>query len=124
MNETMSSIVCNLLEARTIAHKHHLTTNSYAEHVALGEFYEGIGGIADTLAEESQGYLAEPLNLECEGVIVYTNNDTPIEFLEGLENDLRASREGIPQDATHILNTLDGAFSLISRTIYKLRFLS
>ena len=120
----MSSIVCNLLEARTIAHKHHLTTNSYAEHVALGEFYEGIGGIADTLAEESQGYLAEPLNLECEGVIVYTNNDTPIEFLEGLENDLRASREGIPQDATHILNTLDGAFSLISRTIYKLRFLS
>ena len=132
MNETMSQIVCSLLEARTVAHKHHLATTSYAQHMALGEFYEGIGEIADTLAEESQGYLGELLDLGLESPATtrhilssgYAAEDDPQEFLEVLESQLRSLRDGIPESATHILNTMDSAFSLISRTEYKLRFLS
>lgn len=124
MLETMSRIVCNLLEARTIAHKHHLNSLSYAQHMALREFYEGIGEIADTLAEESQGYLGELLDLgEIVTAFEYTAEEDPSSFLHGLETSLRAYRENIPEEATHILNTLDAAFSLISSTQYKLRFL-
>ena len=123
MLATMSQIICSLLEARTVAHKYHLNTMSYAQHVALGEFYEGIGDIADALAEESQGYLREFLHLELECGVVYTPGE-PTEFLYDLVEELRGYREGIPEEATHILNTLDSAFSLISRTQYKLKFLS
>ena len=42
--------------SRDIAHRTHLSTKNYAEHVALGDFYTGIIDMADRLAETWQGY--------------------------------------------------------------------
>lgn len=56
--------LCNkLLSLTSIAHLEHINSRSYARHMALGELYEGLPGLADTLAEivvlrinEKEGY--------------------------------------------------------------------
>jgi hypothetical protein len=42
-------------EARNLAHKFHLQTRSYAKHMALASFYEGIIPLTDAYAEAWQG---------------------------------------------------------------------
>jgi len=44
-----------LFLARDVAHSAHLNTRSYAKHVALNEFYDGIIDLADKFAEAYQG---------------------------------------------------------------------
>jgi hypothetical protein len=51
----MNELIATLFLARDIAHKAHLSTESYAQHVALGEFYGSIIDLADKLTEAYQG---------------------------------------------------------------------
>lgn len=44
-----------LFMARDMAHKEHLKTGSFAQHMALGSFYEKVIELADSLAEAYQG---------------------------------------------------------------------
>ena len=39
----------------TQAHIYHLLTKSYAEHIAIGDFYESLGGCIDIIAETAIG---------------------------------------------------------------------
>ena len=57
MNESqvIGKIVGILFMSRNYAHMSHLSTPSYAKHIALAELYEDIVEIADKLAEASQG---------------------------------------------------------------------
>ena len=50
-------LVAELLESVTIIHKFHLVakSRSYAEHKALGEFYDEIGDFADSIYEQFAG---------------------------------------------------------------------
>lgn len=47
----MNELIDFLLETADLAHKEHLATRSYAAHKALGDFYDGVRGDTDTLAE-------------------------------------------------------------------------
>lgn len=47
----MNELIDFLLETADLAHKEHLATDSYAEHMALGSFYEGLRTDTDALAE-------------------------------------------------------------------------
>ena len=51
----MEEIIGLLFHARNITHKEHLKTKSYAQHVALGTFYDEVIDLADKLAEAYQG---------------------------------------------------------------------
>lgn len=51
MNNSIAIAINAMFQARELAHFEHLNTSSYAAHVALGDFYEEIIGIADALAE-------------------------------------------------------------------------
>ena len=51
----MNELIATLFLARDIAHKAHLATGSYAQHMALGDFYDAIVDLADKLAEAHQG---------------------------------------------------------------------
>lgn len=44
-----------LFGVRDFAHKEHLLSKSYAQHVALGDFYESILELSDELIESYQG---------------------------------------------------------------------
>jgi Family of unknown function (DUF5856) len=47
----MNELIDFLLETADLAHKEHLATGSYAAHMALGGFYEGLRTDTDALAE-------------------------------------------------------------------------
>ena len=47
----MNELIDFLLETADLAHKEHLATGSYAAHMALGGFYEGLRSDTDALAE-------------------------------------------------------------------------
>ena len=52
---TCEVFVGHLFLARDVTHSAHLNTRSYAKHVALNEFYDGIIDLADKFAEAYQG---------------------------------------------------------------------
>ena len=47
MTYACAELVARCFAARTSAHLAHLTTTSYAQHVALGDFYDAIASGAD-----------------------------------------------------------------------------
>jgi hypothetical protein len=49
--DPVSDYALCLLHGVTAAHLHHWNTSSYAEHQALGEFYEKLSDLADTFVE-------------------------------------------------------------------------
>jgi hypothetical protein len=59
INEAQENIIGDfamcLLNAVTAAHIHHFGTDSYSQHVALGDFYENIEDLADKFIEAYHG---------------------------------------------------------------------
>ena len=47
----MDELIAHLLETADVAHKQHLASTSYAQHMALGEFYAGLRDDSDALIE-------------------------------------------------------------------------
>lgn len=108
--------------ARDVTHSAHLNTRSYAKHVALGAFYDGIIDLADKFAEAYQGKygLIGPISLMS---AKKTNN--VIEFLEGQLEDLEEMRyKVVDKECTPLQNIIDEIFGLYYTTLYKLKFLA
>lgn len=55
MKSDVQQFIALLFLSRDVSHKAHLNTDSYAEHMALGGFYEGIITLADSFAEAWMG---------------------------------------------------------------------
>lgn len=111
-----------LFLARDVTHSAHLNTRSYAKHVALNEFYDGIIDLADKFAEAYQGKygLIGPISLMS---AKKTNN--VVEFLEGQVEDLEEMRyKVVEKDCTPLQNIIDEIFGLYYATLYKLKFLA
>lgn len=51
----IADLIAVLFLSRDIAHREHLSTTSFSQHMALGEFYPGVIDLADKLAEAYQG---------------------------------------------------------------------
>jgi hypothetical protein len=108
--------------ARDVAHSAHLNTRSYAKHVALNEFYDGIIDLADKFAEAYQGKygLIGPISL-----MSAKKTSNVVEFLEGQVDDLMDMRyKVVEKDCTPIQNIIDEIFGLYYTTLYKLKFLA
>ena len=59
MKSSAEEFVAVLFLSRDVAHKAHLNTESYAQHKALGEFYDNIIELADKFAEAWMGRKGE-----------------------------------------------------------------
>lgn len=116
----MEEIIGLLFHARNVAHKEHLKTKSYAEHKALGHFYDEIIELADDLAEAYQGD---------EGIMadIPLFATTPLEpiddFLVKQVNMIEKLRHSASSRSA-IQNIIDSIIALYLSTIYKLRNLS
>jgi hypothetical protein len=111
-----------LFLARDVAHSAHLNTRSYAKHIALNEFYDGVIDHADKFAEAYQGKygLIGPITLMS---AKKTNN--VVEFLEGQVDELMEMRyKVVDKDCTPIQNIIDEILGLYYTTLYKLKFLA
>ena len=111
-----------LFLARDVAHSAHLNTRSYAKHIALNEFYDGVIDLADKFAEAYQGKygLIGPISL-----ISAKKTNNVVEFLEGQVDDLDEMRyKVVDKDCNPIQNIIDEIFGLYYSTLYKLKFLA
>ena len=119
---TCADFIGMLFLARDVTHSAHLNTRSYAKHVALNEFYDGVIDFADKSAEAYQGKygLIGPISLMS---AKKTNN--VVEFLEGQLADLEKMRyKVVDKECSPLQNIIDEIFGLYYTTLYKLKFLA
>lgn len=110
-----------LFLSRDFAHKRHLAADKFAEHDALGDFYEGIIPLADKLAEAWQGK-----HLTLIGDIPTLDTNFKESSVKGLQSQLevvRQYRDDVAEDCSPIANILDEIEGAYLSVIYKLTFL-
>ena len=112
-----SEFVARILHGVTMAHMHHLTTDSFSAHMALGELYEGLQDGGDELAEALMG---------CAGVVLKFNGGPftlaadPIADVSALYEYVE-TRRGAVGSESHIQNIVDEVCSTIAKALYKLK---
>jgi hypothetical protein len=115
----IARLIAILFLSREVAHREHLNTKSYAQHMALGSFYDTIVDNADSIAEAYQGR---------HGLIgkipMLTETDTGdiADILEkhlGMVEKLRYT--AVEKSDTPIQNLIDTAVETYLSTLYKLR---
>jgi len=117
-----SEFVGLLFLARDVTHSVHLNTRSYAKHMALGSFYDGIVGLADTFAEAYQGRHG------LIGAVALLSIDKTANVTEFLERQLKTIESNrykvCEKDDAPLQALIDDIVALYLSTLYKLRFLS
>lgn len=110
-----------LLLGRDLAHRAHWRTRSYAQHVALAAFYDGVVDLADRFVEAYQGRYNELLE------VPLIDNDFEGEIADVLEQQMLWVEDNrlkiCPRDESALHNIIDEVVSLYQTTLYKLRFL-
>lgn len=106
----------NMLHSITCAHILHLKTTSYAAHIALGEYYEGVEDLIDAWIEAYQGKY---------GVIEqyddsFEQHEDALQYMTMMNDWLATTRKALPAD-TELQNIVDEIVALIDSTIYKLK---
>lgn len=116
-----------IFESREMAHVYHLQLKgdpgSYASHIALGEYYDGVIGILDELIEVYQGQydIVQGYNIIDTSS---TQNLDKLEYFSSIVDYLKNSRYTLlSQDDPHYQAIIDEIINLLYRLIYKLRFL-
>jgi len=117
-NESAAAFVSVLFHSATVTHFMHLQTKSFAQHMALGEYYDAIVDLADKWAEAYQG---------CYDIITGYPKDfhlatDPVKYLTQIKEFVNDIRKDLPQDS-ELNNLVDGIADQIDSTLYKLRFL-
>jgi len=122
-----SQFFSKIFESREMAHVYHLQLKgdpgSYASHIALGEYYDGVIGILDELIEVYQGQydIVQGYNIIDTSS---TQNLDKLEYFSSVVDYLKNSRYTLlSQDDPHYQAIIDEIINLLYRLIYKLRFL-
>lgn len=118
--EQFGTFIGTLMQSRNQAHIYHLQTNSFAQHMALQGYYEGIIDLIDGLVESYQGRHGILRGYKMAGTI--KEDENPVTYFEGLAKFVEAIRTQIPQDS-YIQNQVDEVVDLVESTKYKLKFL-
>jgi hypothetical protein len=120
-NNDYAEMISLLLHSRTQAHTLHLQTESFPEHKALNEYYDGIVDIIDGLVESYQGKYGILKGYKSYDIIEYKSTESTIKYLKELCGKVEKLR-GCCKDS-YIQNQIDNVCELINSTLYKLRFL-
>ena len=94
------------------AHKQHLASESFAEHMALGDFYDGVREAVDAFVEAGTGLDLPPIPA----------SETPI--IDKLENSyvaLKDMRDGVCHQDTTLENLFDAITGCYATALYKLK---
>lgn len=120
-DDTIAEMFSCLMYSSTVTQIMHRQTDSYAAHVALGEYYESIVPLIDKLAEAYQGR-----NQVIIGGYSLPENSwegkPPLDYMMYLRDEVAEYRVLLGDDST-LQNIADEIVALIYSTMYKLRFL-
>jgi len=113
-----------MMNAAISFHKLHLKIKgdgSYAAHKALGEFYDGLHGHADTLVEGYQGVAEKIISYTEMPIRTLDTVADGVAYLRDLYNSINKLQGMMPY--SEIVNNLDLVKDSINSTKYKLLFL-
>jgi hypothetical protein len=97
---------------------YHWQSQSYSEHIALNEYYDGIPDIVDGIVESYQGKYGIQKGYKLFEVRDYSTPEEVINFLKQLAEDIENVRQPIKE--SYVQNQIDTAIELIETTVYKL----
>ncbi len=117
----MERLIAILFLSREVTHRLHLMTDTYAHHMALGDFYDEILDLADQLAEVHQGMYGQFTEIPYLDWSKDYEDTKAVMFLKAMFEKHRMV--AIKEDDTQLQNVADEVCALFSRTIYKLKFL-
>jgi hypothetical protein len=116
---TAGAFIMCLLHGVTNAHILHLQSQSYAQHKALGSFYEDLGDLVDSVVEQWQGLNGKLINYPVEYRPPQQTAKAELEYMLGYVADYRA----VMGNDSAIQNAIDEIAALMQSTLYKLTFL-
>lgn len=116
----MEELIARVFATRNAAHLAHLATRSYAQHMALGDFYEGLIEKIDNIAETYQGAFGLIKEVE----LIEVDKKEITEHLSDEAKWINANREKLSGDICAIENLIDDLVDSYLRTYYKLKKLS
>ena len=121
-SKDFSEMISILLHSRTQIHTYHWQTKSYAEHIALNGYYDGIVPLVDGLVESYQGKYEMLKGFKNYTINEYKSTNETVKYLKGVFSKIEKLRKSCKD--SYIQNQIDTVQELISSTLYKLRFLS
>lgn len=112
----IEELVARVFAARDCAHRAHWKTGSYAQHQALGAFYDGVIDAVDELVECYQGEfgLIGDFDVQTEAVA------DMVVYLEAEMFWIQSNRVAISRGSTSVQNLTDSLIAVYQRTLYKL----
>jgi len=116
---TTGAFIMCLLHGVTNAHILHLQSQSYAQHKALGSFYEDLGDLVDSVVEQWQGLNGKLISYPVEYRPPQQTPKAELEYMLGYVADYRA----VMGSDSAIQNAIDEIAALMQSTLYKLTFL-
>jgi hypothetical protein len=119
-SNVMGEFAMCLLNGVTAGHIHHLGTDSYSQHMALGDFYVELDKRADKFIEAYQGKKSKIIFAE-KALFLGENG---LELVQYICDQIESYRKmpGFPQDS-ELQNIVDELLDLADSTKYKLKFL-
>jgi DNA-binding ferritin-like protein len=95
---------------------------SFSAHKALGEFYEGMPGLVDSVTEQYQGAREKILDIPAVPAYKCGSVQEALAHIKELYNEITELQRIMP--FSEVVNQLDEMKSLIASTKYKLMFLN
>ena len=121
MEDPQEELLCEMLEASAQAKVFHWQTSSFAEHEALGEFYEGFNDLMDKFIESYQGCYGR-IMMGCDMEVKPYTLDAPVTFLEEFKSYISGGARMLVIGNPALTNILDEINGLVDQTIYRLTF--
>jgi len=113
--------VALLFLARDLAHRVHLKTRSFSDHMATNEFYNNIIPLADDFAQKYEGCYNELIDIP---LMANDYKGSLADVLEKHTKWIEDNREKIcPRSNTALHNIIDEAVGIYDQALYHLRFL-
>jgi hypothetical protein len=118
MEKNVALFAATLLHSATNTHFFHWSTNSYAQHKALRQYYDGIVPLVDDYVEAFSGAYEQIKSFPS----VYHQPKEAVAYLQSLQKFVKEARNDLPEDE-QLCNLVDAIADLVDSTTYKLRFL-
>jgi hypothetical protein len=115
-------MISKLFHSETQVHMFHLQTksqSSFAEHMALGGYYDEIGDKLDSLIESYQGKYDLIKGYKAFKFEDYEGSEQLITYFNDLVKMIGEHRKSIKE--SYLQNQIDGIEELIYSTLYKLK---
>ena len=109
----LTELIKKSFDIRNASHARHWTTESYSEHQALGEFYDGIVDVLDKYVENFIGTFGKIEEIP-------DNDENIAETIRKQLAWLNDNRSEISKNVPALENILDEMASVYMRTLFKL----